>query len=80
MAHGNEVWSLLGSHHAGDLRDGQNIALGNLAPLNLFKSFRLEEDYGLSCGNPLGRVLGTHIDHPRPPRLVKVCKFCHFAS
>ena len=80
MTHGNEVRSLLGSHHASDLRNGQDIALGNLASLNLFKSFGLEKDYGLSCGGPFGRILGTDIDHPRPPRLVEVRKFCHFAS
>ena len=78
MAHGNEVRSLLGAHHAGDLRDGQDIAFGNLAALNLFKSFWLEKDDGLSGGDPLGRVLGTDIDHPCPPRLVEVRKFCHF--
>ena len=80
MAHGNKIRSLLGSHHTGDLRDGQDIAFDNLASLNLFKSFWLEKDYGLRCGSPLGRVLGTDIDHPRPPRLVKVRKFCHFVS
>ncbi len=80
MAHGNKVRGLLGSHHSGDLRNGQDIALRNLAALNLFKSFRLEKDYSLCCRNPLGRVLGTDIDHPRPPRLVEVCKICHFAS
>jgi len=80
MAHGNEVRGLLGCHHAGNLRDGQDITLGNLALLNLFKSFGLEEDYGLSGGSPLGRVLGADIDHPRPPRLIKVRKFCHFVS
>ncbi len=80
MAHGNEVRSLLGSHHTGNLRDGQDIAFGNLATLNLIKSFWLEKDYGLSRRGPLGRVLDTDINHPRPPRLVKVCKFCHFVS
>lgn len=80
MAHGNEVRGLLGSHHAGDLRNGQDIALGNLAPLNFFEGFRLEKDYGLSCSSPLGRVLGTDIDHTCPPRLVEVRKICHFAS
>ena len=80
MAHWNEIRSLLGSHHTGDLRDGQDITLGNLALLNLFKSFGLEEDYGLSGGSTLGRVLGTDIDHARPPRLIEVRKFCHFAS
>ena len=80
MAHGNEIRGLLGSHHAGDLRDRQHIALGNLAPLNLFKSFGLEKDCSLSCGGPLGRTLGADIDHPRPSRLVEVRKFCHFVS
>lgn len=80
MAHGNEVRGLLSSHHAGDLRDGQDIAFGNLASLNLFKSFWLEKDYGLSRRGTLGRVLGTNIDHARPPRLVEVCKICHFSS
>ena len=78
MAHGNEIRGFLGSHHAGDLRDGQDIALGNLAPLNLFKSFGLEKDCGLRRRHPLGRILGTDIDHSRPPRLVEVRKFCHF--
>ena len=80
MAHGNEVRGLLGSHHTGDLRDGQDIALGNCAPLNLFKGLGLEKDCGLSRRGPFGRVLGTDIDHPRPPRLVEVRKFCHFIS
>ena len=80
MAHGNKVRGLLGSHYAGNLRDGQDIALGNLASLNLFKGFGLEQDCGLSCGGPLGRILGADIDHPRPSRLVEVRKFCHFVS
>ncbi len=80
MAHGNEIWSLLGSHHAGDLRDGQDIALGYLSLLNLFKSFRLEKDCGLSRRSPLGRVFRTDIDHPCPTRLVEVRKFCHFSK
>ena len=80
MAHGNEIRGLLGSHHAGDLRYGQDIALGNLAPLNLFEGFWLEKDCGLSRRGPLGRILGTDIDHPRPPRLVEMRKFCHFVS
>ena len=80
MAHGDEVRGLLGSHHAGDLRDGQDIALGNLALLNLFKGFRLEKDCGLSRRGPLGRILGTDIDHPRPSRLVEMGEFCHFVS
>ena len=78
MAHGNEIRGLLGSHHAGDLRDGQNIALGNLAPLNLFEGFGLEKDCGLSRRGPLGRILGTDIDHPRPSRLVEVGELSHF--
>ncbi len=80
MAHGDEVRGLLGSHHTGHLRNRQDIAFGNLAALNFFKSFWLEKDRGLSYGNPLGRVLGTHIDHPRPPRLVEMRKLCHFYS
>ena len=80
MAHGNEVRRFLGSHHAGNLRDGQDIAFGNLTALNLFKSFGLEKDYSLSRRGPLGRVLGTDIDHTRPPRLIEVRKFCHFSS
>ena len=80
MAHGNEIRGLLGSHHTGHLRDGQNIALGNLAPLNLFKSFWLEKDCGLSGRSPFGRVLGADIDHPRPSRLVEVRKFCHYTK
>ena len=80
MAHGDEVRGLLGSHHAGDLRHGQDIALSNLASLNLFKGFWLKKDCGLSCRSPFGRVLRTDIDHPRPPRLVEVRKFCHFVS
>ena len=80
MAHGNEVWSLLRPHYAGNLRDGQDITLGNLASLNLFKSFGLEKDCDLSRRSPLGRAFGTDIDHPRPSRLVKVRKFCHFAN
>ena len=80
MAHGNEIRSLLGSHHAGDLRNGQDIALSNLAPLNLFKGFGLKKDCGLSCRSPFRRVLRSDIDHPRPPRLVEVRKFCHFVS
>ena len=80
MAHGNEVRSLLGSHHTCDLGNGQDIALGNLASLNLFKSFGLKKNCGLCRSGSLGRVLGTEIDHPRPPRLVEVRKFCHFAS
>ena len=78
MAHGNEVRSLLGSHHAGNLRNGQDIALGNLTSLYLFKGFWLEKDCGLSRRGPFGRVLGADIDHSRPPRLVEVRKFCHF--
>ena len=80
MAHGNEVRGLLGSHHAGDLRDGQDIALGNLASLNFFEGFRLEKDCGLSRRGPFGRILGADIDHPRPSRLVEVRKFCHFLA
>ena len=80
MAHRNEVRGLLGSHHAGDLRDGQDIALGNLAPLNLFEGFWLEKDGGLSCRGPFGRVFRADVDHTRPPRLVEVRKFCHFVS
>ena len=80
MAHGDEVRGLLGSHHAGNLRDGHDIALGNLAPLNFFEGFRLEKDRGLSCGSTLGRAFGTDIDHARPPRFVEVRKFCHFVS
>ena len=80
MTHGNEVRGLLGPHHAGDLRDGQDIALGNLAPLNFFEGFRLEKDCGLSCRGPFGRAFGTDIDHARPPRLVEVRKFCHFLA
>jgi len=78
MAHGNEVRGLLGPHHAGNLRDGQDIALGNLASLNLFKSFGLEKDCGLSRRGPFGRTLGADIDHPRPPRLVEVRELGHF--
>ena len=38
MAHGDEVRSLLlRPHHAGNLGNRQHIALGYLAPLNLFK-------------------------------------------
>ena len=48
MAHGNKIRGPLGPHHTGHLRDGQDIALGNLTPLNLFKSFWLKKDYGLS--------------------------------
>ncbi len=80
MAHGNKVRRLLGSHHPGDLRDGQDVALGNLAPLNLFKGFGLEKDGGLSRRGPFGRVFSANVDHARPPRLVEVRKFCHFPS
>ncbi len=80
MAHGNEIRSLLGPHHTSHLCDGQDITLGDLAPLNLFKSFWLKKDCGLSGRSPFGRVFGTDIDHPRPPRLVEVRKFCHFLS
>ena len=80
MTHGNKVRGLLGSHHAGHLRNRQDIALGNFATLNFFEGFRLEKDYGLRCSSPLGRVLGTDIDHPRPSRLIEVRIFCHFAS
>ena len=80
MAHGNEVRGLLGSHHACDLGNGQDIALGNLSILNFFEGFRLEKDFGLRRRHPLGRVLGTDIDHSRPPRLVEVSKFCHFLA
>ncbi len=78
MAHGNEVRGLLRPHYAGNLRDGQNIALGNLAPFNFFKGFWLEKDYGLSRRSPFGRVLGADIDHPRPTRLVEVRELSHF--
>ena len=80
MAHGNQVWGLLGSHDAGNLRNGQDIALGNFAALNFFEGFRLEKDFGLSCGSPLGRALGTDINHMGPPRLIEVRKFCHFVN
>ena len=80
MAHGNKIRGPLGPHHTGHLRDGQDIALGNLTPLNLFKSFWLKKDYGLSRRSPLGRVLGADIHHPRPPRLVEVRQFCHFSK
>ena len=80
MAHGNEVRGLLGSHHTGDLRNGQDIALGNLALLNLFKGFRLEKDCGLSRRGPFGRILGADIDHPRSSRLVEMRKFRHFLA
>jgi hypothetical protein len=80
MAHGNEVWGPLGSHHAGDLRDGQDIALGDLSPLNLFKGFWLEKDCGLSRRSPFSRVFGADVNHPRPPRLVEVRKFCHLLA
>ena len=70
MAHGNEVRGLLGSHHAGDLRDGQDIALGNLAPLNFFKGFRLEKDYSLSRRSPFGRAFAlTSTIRARPDSL-----------
>ena len=80
MAHGNEVRGVLRPHYAGDLRDGQDVALGNLAPLNLFEGFRLEKDCGLSGRGPLGRAFGTDIDHPRPSRLVEVRKFRHYTK
>ena len=79
MAHGNEIRGFLGPHHAGHLGDGQDIALGNLATLNLFKGFWLEKDCGLSCRDPLGRTLGTDVDHPRPSRLVEVGELSHFS-
>ena len=80
MAHGNEVWGLLGAHHASNLCDGQDIALGNLAPLNLFKGFGLEKDCGLSRRGPFGRAFSADVDHVCPPRLVEVRKFCHFVN
>ena len=80
MAHGNEVRGPLGAHHAGDLGDGQDIAFGNLPILNFFEGFRLEKDFGLRRRHPLGRVLGTDIDHSGPTRLIEVRKFCHFVS
>ena len=80
MAHGNKIRGPLGSHHAGDLGDRQDIALGDLASLNFFKGFWLEKDCGLSRRSPLGRVLGADIDHSRPPRLVEMRKFCHFVK
>ncbi len=80
MAHGNEVRGPLRPHYTGDLRDGQDIALGNLPVLNFFKGFRLEKDFALRRRHTLGRVLGTDIDHARPPRLVEVREFCHIVS
>ena len=80
MAHRNEIRRLLGSHHAGDLRDRQDIALGDLTPLNFFKRFWLEKDSSLSCCSPFGQVLSTDIDHPRSSRLIEVRKFCHFMN
>ena len=80
MAHRNKVRGLLGSHYAGDLRDRQDIALGNLASSNLFKGFVVDKDCGLSRRSPLGRMFRTDIDHAGPPRLVEVRKFCHFIS
>ena len=80
MAHGNEIRGLLSPHNPGHLGDGQDIALGDLPTLNFFKGFWLEKDSGLSYRDPLGRVLGRDIDHPGPPRLVEVRKFCHFVS
>ena len=80
MAHGNQIWSPLSCHNSGDLRDRQDIALGNLAALYFFEGFWLEKDCSLSCSCPFGRAFRTDIDHARSPRFVEVCKFRHFVS
>ncbi len=80
MAHGDKIRGLLRPHDPGNLGNGQDIALGNLATLNFFKGFRLEKNSGLSRRGPLGRVLGADIDHPGPTRLVEMRKFCHLVS
>ena len=80
MAHGDQIRRFLRTHDPGYLRDGQDIALGNLTLLNLFKGFWKKKNSGLCSRSPFGCMLGRNIDHPSSSRLVEMGEFCHFVK
>lgn len=80
MAHGDQIRRFLRTHHPGYLRDSQDIALGNLPSLNLFKGFRQKENSGLRSRSPFGCILGRDIDHPSSSRLVEMGEFRHYSA
>src|SRR5512132_1323291 len=77
MTHRDEVRRLLGPHDPGDLSYSQDISLGDVAMLNLCKGVRLKKYRRLRRRKTLSRGLRPDIDHPCPPRLIKMRKFSH---
>jgi hypothetical protein len=72
VAQRDQVGRALGRHDARDAGDAERVTLGHTVPAEQPDHLGGHEHPAGSHGDPVGDLLGGHVDHPRGPGVVDV--------